>query len=239
MNYKTMLFLLFFFAYLMFLFYPSSFKSGSSFYNLKDKLWAHRVLDINRVNDLASEFNGFEVDVFYNQKFNQFEVKHHGNYSELSLDNYFNAYKDLSLKFWIDFKNLNENNIDSSFLLLNTLSKKYDLKKDIIIESTKIELLSKFKEEGFYISYWVPNYHFLKSIVNINRIKKNIIHYEPSVISMNYSSVAFYSRKFPNYPIHCWTNDMIKENDKIKIKNLSDNEKVKVILTDFKQNFLR
>ena len=109
----------------------------------------------------------------------------------------------------------------------------------MIIESKEIELLSKFKEEGFYTSYWLPNYHFLKSILNINKIKRNILNYEPSVISMPYSSVKFYSRKFPNYPIHCWTNDMVTDNDKEKIKKLSEKDNVKVILTDFKNNFLK
>ena len=45
--------------------------------------------------------------------------------------------------------------------------------------------------------------------------------------------------KFPNYPIHCWTNGMIKENDKEKIKKLSEMNNVKIILTDFKNNFLK
>ena len=239
MKFKIIFFLLFALAYLIFLFYPYSDVSGDIFYDSEEKLWAHRVLDVNQIEDLSNEFNGFEVDVFYNSNKNIFDVKHHGNESDISLDEYFKACKDLSLKFWIDFKNLNENNTNSSILLLNTLAKKHDLKSDIIIESKEIELLSKFKEEGFYTSYWLPNYHLLNSFFNINQIKKNILDFKPHVISMPYSSVKFYSRKFPNYPIHCWTNGMIKDNDKDKIKKLSENNNVKIILTDFKTNFLK
>ena len=61
----------------------------------------------------------------------------------------------------------------------------------------------------------------------------------PDVISMPHSSVSFYSKKIPNYPIHCWTNDMISDRDKDKIKNLLKKENVKVVLTDFKYNFLK
>jgi hypothetical protein len=56
---------------------------------------------------------------------------------------------------------------------------------------------------------------------------------------MPYSSVSFYSKKFPNYPIHCWTNGMVGEKDKLRIENLSKIQSVRIILTDFKENFLK
>ena len=37
------------------------------------------------------------------------------------------------------------------------------------------------------------------------------------------ASVKFYSNKFPNYPMHCWTNDMTKESD----KEIIDDERIK------------
>ena len=63
--------------------------------------------------------------------------------------------------------------------------------------------------------------------------------YKPNAISMPYSSVLFYSKKFPNYPLHCWANEMTSDLDKIKIKKLSKKNNVKIILTDFKNNFLK
>lgn len=239
MNYKIIILFLFLALYFIFLRYPILENKGVIFYNSQDKLWSHRVLDTNLLVNISEEFNGVELDVFYNLDRNLFDVKYHGNDSKITLDNYLNSCEDLKLKFWVDFKNLNQNNVNPSIQLLNTLTNKYNLKSKIIIESKEIELLSKFKEEGFYTSYWLPNYHFLKSILNINKIKRNILNYEPSVISMPYSSVWFYSRKFPNYPIHCWTNDMVTDNDKEKIKKLSEKDNVKVILTDFKNNFLK
>ena len=74
---------------------------------------------------------------------------------------------------------------------------------------------------------------------NIVEIKNNLLKYKPYAISMPYSSVGFYSRKFPNYYIHCWTNNMIKDKDKDKIRDLCEIDNVKIILTDFKENFLK
>ena len=239
MNNKIILILIAIFSYLGFFFYPSSKISSTGFYNLNDKLWAHRVLNLSEINKLSKEFPGFELDVFYNKKLNQFDVKHHGNYSELSLDEYFSNCQEFNLKYWIDFKNLNKNNVTDAVSLLDTLTSKYLIKADVIIESKKIELLSILKNHGFSISYWLPDFHVIKSIFQIKNTVKNIEKFKPDAISMPHSSVSFYSNKIPNYPIHSWTNDMISEEDKDKIKRLLKRENVKVVLTDFKYNFLK
>ena len=239
MNNKIILFLIAIFSYVVFFFYPSSKISTSGFYNLNDKLWAHRVLNLSEINKLSKEFPGFELDVFYNKKLNQFDVKYYGSLYDVTLDQYFNSCKDLSLKYWIDFKNLNKNNVSDAVSLLDTLTSKYSIKADVIIESKNIELLFSFKKNGFNISYWLPEFHVIKSIFQIKNTVKNIEKFKPDAISMPHSSVSFYSNKIPNYPIHCWTNDMINEIDKVKIKRLLKRENVKVVLTDFKYNFLK
>ena len=239
MNNKIILFLIAIFSYVGFFFYPSSKISTSGFYNLNDKLWAHRVLNLSEINKLSKEFPGFELDIFYNKKLNQFDVKYYGSLYDVTLDQYFNSCKDLSLKYWIDFKNLNKNNVTDALSLLDTLTSKYSIKADVIIESKNIELLYSFKKHGFSISYWLPDFHVIKSIFQINNTVKNIEKFKPDAISMPHSSVSFYSNKIPNYPIHCWTNDMISEVDKDKIKRLLKRENVKIVLTDFKYNFLK
>ena len=224
------------------IFYNFSFSnlSGNVFYDSEDKLWAHRVLDTNNIDDFSREFRGFELDVYFNVELDCFDVKHHGDRSDLKLSEYFKAIEDFdSIKLWIDFKNLNLENTDVSIRLLSSLCAQYDIKSHVIIESKQIHLLSKFKEAGFYISYWLPSFHYLKSIVNIFKIKNNLIEFKPDVISMPYSSISFYSKKFPNYPIHCWTNGMTDKKDKLRIEDLGKIKNVKVILTDFKENFLK
>ena len=224
------------------IFYYISFSNSSEriFYDSSDKLWAHRVLNIDEVNVLSKDFQGVELDVFFNLNDKCFEIKHHEPHSNINLNEYFSSTDSiLSLKFWIDFKNLNSENVDSSLSLLNRLCDNYKIESNLIIESKDIVLLDKFKNNGFYISYWLPNFHFIGSVFNILEVKNNLLKYQPDAISMPYSSVSFYSRKFPNYPIHCWTNDMIQDKDKIKIRNLGKINNVKIVLTDFKENFLK
>ena len=236
---KFLLFILVVLGYIIFILFPSNDLSSDGFYESDDKLWAHRVNNLNDIKPLSKEFKGFEIDVFYNKNLNKFDVKHHGKDFELSLGEYFSYSQDYSLKYWIDFKNLNENNVNKAILLLDILSTKHSLKNDLIVESKNIELLSKFKKNDFYISYWLPSFNLIRSSYQNHEIKANLLKFKPNVISMPYSSVVYYSIKFPNYSIHCWTNDMISQSDKVKIQKLSKNENVKVILTDFKYNFLK
>jgi hypothetical protein len=109
----------------------------------------------------------------------------------------------------------------------------------VIIESKNIVQLSKLKNHGFFISYWVESFHFINSFYSVFEVKDNIAAFFPDVISMPSSSVGFYVRKFPKYPIHCWTNGMTKPEDKIKVQEICNLDNVKVVLTDFQENFLK
>ena len=239
MNYKFLL--IFVLSTLYIFFYQLSFDItvDSSFYNSDDKLWAHRVLNPSDAKSLSKEFNGVEIDVFFNSKSNCFDVKHHGDFSGITLAEYYNLTKKTDLKYWIDFKNLNKKNSNKSVELLNSIFIGENSKNDVIIESKNLVQLSKFKDKGFFISYWVESFHFIKSFYSVFEVKKNIEIFSPDVISMPSSSVNFYLRKFPNYPIHCWINGMIKPEDKIKIQEICDLDNVKVVLTDFQENFLK
>jgi len=176
------------------------------------------MLDPENNKEIINEFSGFELDVFFIKKKNSFGVKHHGKDSQYTLDSYFKTFTNLEDKyFWIDHKNLDYTNLKPALIRLNKIVVKYQLKDKIIIESKNIELLNEFKVNGFHISYWLPNYHFLGSIFSSFSIRKNLLKYKPDAISCDYHSVHFYDKKFPNYSLHCWLNDMTEEKDKEKI----------------------
>jgi hypothetical protein len=239
MNYKLLF--IFVLSTLYVFFYQLSFDISvdSTFYSSDNKLWAHRVLNPSDAKNLSKEFNGVEIDVFFNSKLNCFEVKHHGEFSDLTLSEYYSQTKKTNLKYWIDFKNLSNKNANKSIELLNSIFIDENSKNDMIVESKNIIQLSKFKNHGFFISYWVESFHFIKSFYSVFEVKKNIEIFSPDVISMPYNSIDFYRKKFPNYPIHCWTNGMTNTEDIIKIQEICDLYNVKVVLTDFQENFLK
>jgi len=228
-------------VYLLFYFIPFSFVNTTPFYDNKvEKLWKHRFLDPVKDSVLIKKFSGFEVDVFFNKSTNCFDVKHHGKVSNYTLTSYFNEFKNLTDKFfWLDFKNLNSDNYKASSQKISEICLQYNMKDKIFIESKNMMLLHSFQELGFSVSYWVPNYHFFGSIVSSFKVRNNIIEYNPNAISCDFHSLHFYTKKFPNYNIYCWTNEMRNEKDKARILKISENENIKIILTDFEINFLK
>ena len=102
---KYFVFFLLIILYIIFLNISFSNSSEKIFYNSSDKLWAHRVLNTNDANIFSNAFNGIEIDVFYNLKYNSFTVKHNSSDNGVNLNEYFANINDLSsLKLWIDFK---------------------------------------------------------------------------------------------------------------------------------------
>ena len=227
-------------VYLLFYFIPFSFVNTTPFYdNKEEKLWKHRFLEPVKDSVLIKKFSGFEVDVFFNKSTNCFDVKHHGKVSNYTLTSYFNEFKNLTDKFfWLDFKNLNSDNYKASSQKISEICLQYNMKDKIFIESKNMMLLHSFQELGFSVSYWVPNYHFFGSVISSFKVRNNIIKYNPNAISCDFHSLHFYTKKFPNYNIYCWANEMRNEKDKARILKISKNENIKIILTDFEENFL-
>ena len=95
------------FLYLLFYFLPIYNGNSQAIFNNPDKLWAHRVLDYNDVNNKYADFSGVEVDVFFELNQNIFDVRHHGSFKGNTLLDYLKNINDNELYFWVDLKNSN------------------------------------------------------------------------------------------------------------------------------------
>ena len=227
------------FLYLLFYLLPIYKSNSKAIFNNSQKLWAHRVLDYNDVNNKYVDFKGVELDVFYETDKRVFDIRHDGQYKGKTLLDFLNNINDKKLFFWIDLKNLNNKNVFAVVERLNELIESGVKKEHLIIESKNIKLLGILKKDNFYVSYWLPSFNLFRSIYEVFRVKDNLIKYKPNAISCSYHHLDFYSRKFPNYNLHCWTNGLEEERDKLKIKKISLKNNVKVILVDFEINFLK
>lgn len=227
------------FSYLLFYLIPIYNGNSQAIFNSPEKLWAHRVLDYNDVNDKYADFKGVEVDVFFEKEKKVFDVRHHGEYRCKTLLDFLENVNDSELFFWIDLKNLNNENVLAVVERLNELIESGINKEYLIIESKNIKLLEILQKENFYVSYWLPSFNIFRSVYEVFQVKENLKKYKPNAISCSYHNVGFYSRKFPNYNLHCWTNGLAEGKDNDKIKKISLRNNVKVILVDFENNFLK
>lgn len=225
--------------YLVFYYLPIYNGNSDILYDNSDKLWAHRVLDFNEVNGKYNNFNGVEVDVFFESSKGIFDIRHHGKYMGKTLLEYLENINNKEIFLWVDLKNIDRNNVNDVLNRLNLILENTISKNQLIIESKNIELLDKLQNEGYFISYWVPSFNFFRSPFELIIVKRNLIRFSPNAISCSHHNVDFYSRKFPNYNLHCWTNGLKTEEDKLKIIELNKRDNVKVILVDFDDNFLK
>ena len=92
---------------------------------IRDKIWAHKINSIERLNETKNLFLGVELDVVYYSNENYFDVNHPPEKStNLKLQEYFKSQKShKDCFYWIDFKNLNESNQINSANKIDSLTK--------------------------------------------------------------------------------------------------------------------
>lgn len=212
--------------------------------NLTNKLWAHQINTIEEANNALQNFTGVEIDMYYHQDLDYFDIGKNGIKTNLSLENYFASMKNPHYYYWLDFKNLTADNMYEAYARLNLLMTKFNLKNNIIIESPNAESLGYFADNGLFTSYWIPWVNNPTS-TNNNGIAAEISYYLKkypfSVISSDYRLYPFIQTYFPYQNVHLWVKNTDVENEeqaKQIIRNLVQHSQIKVILVDLDDNFI-
>ncbi|HEY5408948.1 MAG TPA: hypothetical protein VIJ92_17790 [Ginsengibacter sp.] len=176
------------------------------------KNWVKGVDNEAAMKNLATNNDGFELDVYFDTTIHSFYVYHDSaGISSLTIDRLLDIYKsrNLTSSIWFDFKNLNYYNHDESLTALIALREKYNLENKMIIESSQIRYLPRFCENGFFTSYYTPYFNpyqlkenDLKKI--IDTISHNLALYPVSALSGYYFQYPFLKKYYPSYPILTW-----------------------------------
>ncbi|MDA3778958.1 MAG: hypothetical protein PF487_01800 [Bacteroidales bacterium] len=215
--------------------------TGKVFYNdSSNKLWRHRVNSVEDLKKYSKLFKGVELDVFFYPESGEFNVEHDEDSSlNLLLIDYFGAISNPQNNyFWIDIKNLSNENVEQLIKRLGFILDKYELRKNAICESWHVNPLNTMNEAGIYTSYWIPSFQYdgeisEKQNVKLNSILKNLEKCKHNAISAPYQMLPFIKDHLANCNVHLWTNGLKTEEDKNKIKEMQKYESVKVVLIDY------
>ncbi|WP_375238537.1 hypothetical protein, partial [Aurantibacter sp.] len=154
---KQLVWLLFGVVILGYLYRYSPYKiEGIGYYN---KIWAHRANSIDKANSAANYFNGFELDLIYNEISNTFDINHPTTESiGLTFETYLNKIEVNEQPFmWLDIKNLKTDNSALIFKRLDMLFSKNNFKKSkALVESKYPEALEIFNAFGYKTCYYLP-----------------------------------------------------------------------------------
>ena len=212
-----------------------------------EKIWVHRVNSIEKLSEVQANFFGVEIDVVFLDSLNEFDVNHPPEPSiNLTLEEYLSTVEtNKELHYWLDFKNLNEQNQKKAFDKLNAICTSLTLSRgNFIVESSNVFLLHEFSKAGYQISYYLHwpglyslNENQFKMELNQIKVKLDSFNYQ-GYLSSDYRDYEILKRYFPKHEILLWLDDSFgrekKFEDRLQLyKMLSDNQ-VKIMLMKYK-----
>ncbi|MFT4678230.1 MAG: hypothetical protein ACI84C_001060 [Flavobacteriales bacterium] len=214
------------------------------FFDLPDKLWAHRANDLGHAQTSVAKFSGLEFDIFFDQTRLKFTVRHDADdEASLELGDYLDAVLLGNKAYaWIDFKNFDQVDHQLAVALLKDKIAQRELLSRVIVESWDQGAIKKLHNAGFNTSYWLPHFED-RSSTDTARIKKAIQEMlatdAVNALSADQSMYEFLDLNFPEFPLHLWTNGLEGEPGKKRIRQLAADSQVKVILVDYDENILQ
>lgn len=205
-----------------------------------EKVWAHRVNSLVKQKETIQSFKGIELDIMWMG--NKFDVNHPPAKSiNLSLADYFNAASNLKeFGIWLDYKNLNQNNSESSAFHLDSLLNVYEISKgNLYVETSAPAFLDPFIKKGFKTSYYLPSSlhkiagDSVSKVVNV--INEKIGRNKNIYISAPFSDYAFMKEHFPERNKLLWhLGGLYGPVNKFNFYEALLDKKVKVVLRPFK-----
>ncbi len=138
------------------------------------KLWINYVNSVERLKKFNKDFLGFEMDIVYEPHKKCFDVRHPPTPTQgLCLND---LIKELNQPekyyFWLDYKNLDTFNARESLEVLESIIKKFNIKRThIIVESRIPKALTLFTEKGYYTSFYLPK---LKTTDYVNKMMSEV-----------------------------------------------------------------
>lgn len=211
----------------------------------KDKVWAHRVNNLETLSNAQTKFSGIELDIVLIEdgEHSYFDVNHPPDSSiGLHLSAYLQSIQNPGqLKYWLDFKNLTEDNKVKALNHLDSLLQAHAIaKSNVIVESRNIAHLTVFTEQGFPSAYYLPmKLHEMDPILlelRITEIKNNVNNYKPTYLSFEYKDYDILQWHFPNEQKLVWFTlygSMNKFEARMLVFRILNDEKVKVLLIPF------
>jgi heptose-I-phosphate ethanolaminephosphotransferase len=119
-----------------------------------EKLWAHRVNSIEKLNFVQSQLSGIEVDIVIEDK--RIDVNHPPSESiGLDFDTYLKNIRNRELGIWVDIKNKTALTEAQAALLKKVISGSGHRKERFIVESTVVENVNLLTQHGFATSYYL------------------------------------------------------------------------------------
>lgn len=205
------------------------------------KIWPHRVNSINKLEETASFFRGFEIDVVWEK--GKLDINHPPAKSiNLYLDKYVKHIPDNGkYGLWLDYKNLEKDWANESSNYIDSILTRENIDRNrVYVESHKPEFLAPFSNKDFKISYYLPsNLNHIKERKDLEEALREIdfhLNENPQLfISAPFSDYQFMKTHYPERKKIIWhLGGFYGPLNKIRIYSALFDNKVEVVLIPFK-----
>ena len=214
--------------------------NNSDTHHFDEKIWLHRVNSIERAKLMQDNYIGFEIDIIWDSDSCLFYIAHDPHPEiYVTLENYFDNINNCHGRyFWLDFKNLNEENLVLALEYLLKLTKKHNIDiKNVIVESMSPDILSNFTTAGFSTSFYLPIWDFNPytstetEITEYAKLIDSLLqNSNVNYLSSDFLSYHFIKKYFPDSHFLLWHLKESRLTPYVR-KKLTKDKNVKVILT--------
>lgn len=207
----------------------------------EERIWAHKINSLDSINERVEEFKGIEIDVFYIEETNKFEIKRVINSEGLDLELFLDSIiKVKELYFWFDYKNLNEHTNAGISKLHSILNTRKLLGKSFV-ESYFSDDLMGFKDK-LTTSFWISSPIIPTSKLGKDSLYKKLQYIEKcniNMLSADFRMFEFVTEYFPDYKCNYWIFHSLTKVKRDALYEILDSPNTNVILIDGKVNILK
>lgn len=205
-----------------------------------DKVWAHRVNSLEKLDASLKYFKGVELDLVYEENTGVLDVNHPPTISiDLTFETYIHSIPEKTFPYlWLDIKNLTKANASVILERITNLlsNKSYPFEK-VLIETKEPEALSIFQEKGFLTSYYLPYLLFKKDKSSLDaeiKLAKDYLLKNPVMgISFDYRDYDIVNKHFSERKKYIWKIDGFSFNNYFETRKILKDSSVKVMLSRF------
>lgn len=198
-----------------------------------EKVWAHRVNDLEKLQSAKDNYAGLELDIVYDSIKNELDIYHPPrSSSRLYLSSYLQEISKNAFPFlWLDFKNLNAHNSQNVLLKLQTdLNQVGYPHNKILIETSDYDNLPMFTAAGFSCSYNVPEEVFMSSSEEMQLLTTELNQQPKIAISSSSINYPFLKVHFPERTKYLWMINSFLKHGFGQSRAMITDPKVKAVL---------
>jgi len=203
-----------------------------------NKIWPHRVNSIGRYKKLQGKFIGYETDIVWDKKIKQFLVYHPPlEHEPISLDSFFAAVNNNIESFWLDVREIQPADTTNVLITLNRLDQQYGLKLGAILEIYDPTVANFLAEKGYWVALNI-NTSWIEKYTEADWKKLNeSLSPRISFVSQEDIHVPLLKKHFPSKDIITWSIAFKNYFNRQHLKQLIQDEKVKVVLVNIKSRY--